>query len=126
MTRERLEPDESESYTRRTSFLSILCGIPVFLIVAQYAGPGRAAAAGLCASVNALVMKLRWESRAKLGFWCAVLLILLLQIAAIVLVPFGDQSTPGFALLPAALVIYLVDECIVFLFTRGITRSPGS
>jgi hypothetical protein len=122
--REQMQPDASESYGRRIAFLCILCGIPIFLIVAQFAGPGRAAEAGLCASVDAYVLKLRWESRPKLGFWCAVSLILLLQIVAIFLLPFGDQSTPGFALLPAALLIYLVDECIVYLFTQGIVRSP--
>jgi hypothetical protein len=45
--------------------------------------------------------------------------VLLVQIALTVLVPFGDQSMPAYALLPAVLAVYLVDECVVFPFTRG-------
>jgi len=39
-------------------------------------------------------------------------------------VPFGDQSVPPYTLLPIALVVYFVDECIVFVFARGFGTRP--
>lgn len=51
-----------------------------------------------------------------LVIWCAILLILLVQII-------GDESMPVTGLLPTGLVIYLVDECIIFLFRKGFGNS---
>jgi hypothetical protein len=48
-----------------------------------------------------------------------VLLIALVQTVVIVLVQFGDQSLPAYGLVPAALVVYLFDECIIHLFGGG-------
>ena len=44
----------------------------------------------------------------------------------ILLVPFGDESLPAYGLIPAALVIYLFDVCIiwVFLLDREADTSP--
>jgi hypothetical protein len=104
--------------------LCVISGLTMMLIVTHFADLGRGRAAGLCVLVNVLVMKLRWEFRGKLGFWCAISLVVLGQATAIARVPFGDQSIPPYTLLPIALVVYLVDECIVFVFTRGFGTSP--
>src|SRR6202789_3994194 len=106
----------SDSPKRRTALLCLLCGIPVDLIVSHFAGDGRGRAAGLCVGVDAVVVALRPSSRGKLGFWLAMLLIVLIQALVILFVPFGDQSLPAYGLLPAALVIYLVDEGIIYGF----------
>lgn len=47
-----------------------------------------------------------------------MLFVVLIQTAVIFFVPFGNQSLPAYGLLPAALVIYLIDLGIIFLF-RG-------
>lgn len=117
-------PNEFEPVGGRGVLFCILCALPILLIVAHFAGLGRGRAAGLCTAVDILVMMLRWESKGKLWFWCAVSLILFVQVMAIVFIPFGDESMPAYALLPAALVIYLFDECIIFLFGRGSAARP--
>lgn len=104
--------------------LCVLPGLAVMLIVAYFADLGRGRAAGLCVLVDVLVMKLRWTSKEKIGFWFGISLILLGQGALITRVPFGNQWMSAYALLPVALVVYLVDECIVFLFTRGFGTGP--
>ena len=111
----------------RTALLCLLCGIPVDLIVSHFAGNGRGRAAGLCVGVDAVVVVLRRNSRGKLRFWLALLLIALIQTVVILLVPFGDQSLPAYGLLPAALVIYLIDEGIIYLFgARSTGKHPQS
>lgn len=116
----------SDRAERRIALLCLLCGLPVFMIVAHFAGGGRGRAAGLCVAVDALVVVLRRESRRKLRFWFAISLILLIQTMVILLVPFGDESLPAYGLIPAALVIYLFDVCIiwVFLLDREADTSP--
>ena len=117
----------SDRPERRTALLCLLCGIPVDLIVSHFAGDGRGRAAGLCVAVDAVVVALRRNSRGKLGFWLAMLLIVLIQTVVILLVPFGDQSLPAYGLLPAALVIYLVDEGIIYLLgARSADEHPRS
>ena len=117
----------SESVQRRIAFLCLLCGLPVFLIVAHFAGVGRGRAAGLCAAVDSLVVVFRCGSRKKMRLWSAISLTLLIQIMVIVLVPFGDESLPAYALLPAALAIYLFDEGVIYLFgARSAGKHPPS
>lgn len=105
----------------------LLCVLPALvamLIVTHLANLGKGRAAGLFTIVDILVLKLRWEFRGKLGFWCAISLILLGQTAVIARVPFGDQWMSTYMLLPIALVAYLVNEFIIFLFTRGFGNGP--
>src|SRR5262249_25713918 len=103
--------------------LCLLCALSAFIAVTYFAGLGRGRAAALCAGVDFYVGRRRWESRGNLWFWCALSLILILQFIVIGFVPFGGESMPVFGLLPAGLVIYLVDECIIFLFKRGLGHS---
>jgi hypothetical protein len=102
----------------------VLPGLAVMLIVTYFADLGRGRAAGLCALVDILVMKLRWMLKGRIGFWFAISLVLLGQTALMVRIHLGYQWMSTYALLPIALIIYLVDECIVFLFTRGIGTGP--
>jgi hypothetical protein len=107
----------------------LVCAIPglvILLIVTYFSDLGRGRAAGVCTMIDVLVMKLRWESRPKLGLWSAMLLILLAQTAVIVRVPFGDQWISAYALLPVGLMIYVVEESIVFLFTRKFRSGSSS
>jgi hypothetical protein len=106
----------SDSTERKIAFLCLLCAIPVYMVVAHFAGEGRGRAAAACIGVNVLVVVLRRKSIGKLGFWIAMSLILLIQTMVIVVAPFGDQSLPPYGLIPAGLVIYLFDEGVIYLF----------
>ena len=117
----------SDSPERRTALLCLLFAIPVDLIVSHFAGDGRGRAAALCVGIDAFVVALRRNSRSKLGFWLAVLSIVVIQTVVILLVPFGDQSLPAYGLLPAALVIYVIDEGIIYLLgARSAGKHPRS
>jgi hypothetical protein len=115
---------KSDSAERMIALLCLLCGLPVFMIVAHFADWGRGRAAGVCVAVDVLVVMLRRQSRGKLGFWLAILLIVLIQSVVILIVPFGDQSLPAYGLLPAALVVYLIDEGIIYLFGARNDNCP--
>ena len=123
--RDEKQPTGWDSVGREDLLLCVLPGLAVALIVGHFAGMGQGRAAGLCALVDILVVKLRWTFKGRIGFWFAIWLILLGQTALIARVPFGDQWMSAYALLPIALVVYLVDECIVFLLTRGFATSTA-
>lgn len=116
----------SDRAERSIAVLCLLLGIPAFIVVAHFAGEGRGRAAGLCLAVDALVVILRRKSTRKIKLWSATLLMLLFQTIVIVAVPFGDQSLPAYGLLPAALVIYLIDEGILYLIGLFGARSDPS
>ena len=118
------EPTGWEAVGREDLLLCVLPGLAVMLIVTYFADLGRGRAAGLFVLVDILVMKLRWTFRRRIRFWFAISLILLGQAALIAQVPFGNQWMSAYALLPIALVAYLVDEGIVFLFTRRFGTNP--
>lgn len=96
----------------------ILFGIPAFIIVLHFSDIGRARAAAVCAIVNAVVLRRRWDSRGRLSLWCGALLVLVVQAIVIALVPFSDLWLGPYGLLPAGLVVYLFDETVVFFLTR--------
>ena len=113
------EPEGWAAFEREDLFHCAIPGIIVMLIVTYFADLGRGRAAGICAMLDVLVMKLRWTFKARIGFWLAISLILLGQVAFITQVlPPGYQWMSAYVLLPIALVVYLVEEGIVFLFTR--------
>ena len=56
-------------------------------------------------------------------FWLAIALILLLQTTVIVTFPFGSDSMPVYGLVPIGLIVYLIDECIIFLVKRRTHRK---
>ena len=114
----------SDRAERRIALLCLLGGLPVFMVVAHFAGGGRGRAAALCVAVDALVVVLRRGARRRPRFWFAISLILLVQTMVIYLVPFGDTSLPAYGLIPAALVIYLFAECIIFVFL--LDRESGA
>ena len=113
-----------EQFGRGDMLLGVLCAISVFVAVTLISDLGRGRAAALCAGVDFAVAKLRWESRRRPGFWFAISLILLLQMVVIAFVRFGGETMPVYGLLPAGLVVYLVDECIMFTFNRGGSIRP--
>ena len=117
------QPSASGDFGRRDMFLCLLCALSTFVAVAALAGVGRGRAAALCAGVDFTVAKLRWESRRNPWFWCAISLILILQVTVISFVPFGGESMPVYGLVPAGLVVYLVNESIILLFTKGLGNS---
>jgi hypothetical protein len=56
-----------------------------------------------------------------------VLLIALVQTVVILLVSFGDQSLPAYGLVPAALVVYLFDEGMIYMLgARSADEHPRS
>ena len=109
---------------RKDVFICVLCGLAVALTVNHFSGFGRGRAAGICVLVDILVIKLRWNLKGKLGSWFAITLNLMLQTILIYFVSFGDEWMSSYALLSAALVIYLVDECLIFLLTREFAPRP--
>ena len=120
------QPTGWDAIGREDWVVSVLSGLVVMLIVTYFSDLGRGRAAGLCVFVDILVMRLRWEFSNKLGFWFAMLLILLAQTVLVIFVSFGHQSIPAYGLLPAALVIYLFDEGIVYLGARFASKHPRS
>jgi len=111
-------------FGRIDMFFCILCALSAFLAVAHFTDVGRGRAAALCAGVDFAVLKLRWGPRGNLGLLCSASLILLVQVIVIAFVPFGSESMPVYGLVPAGVVVYLVDECIIFLLRKGFGTRP--
>ena len=116
--------DAPKRFGRVDMFLCILCAFIAFVAVAHFMDVGRGRAAGLCAGVAFAVVRIRWSPRENLWLLCSASLILLVQIIVIVFVPFGGESMPVYGLMPAGLIVYLVDECIIFLLRKGIGTRP--
>jgi hypothetical protein len=115
--------EEPREFGRLYMVLCILCALSVFAAVGYVADVGRGRAAGLCAGIDFAVIRLRSQSRGDMRFWLAIALILLLQTTVIVTFPFGSDSMPVYGLVPIGLIVYLIDECIIFLVKRRTHRK---
>lgn len=118
------EPNMSKRLGGMDLFFGILCGFLVFATVGHFVSWGQGREAFICAAVDFAVVRLRWEPRRNLWAWCAIPLILLVQAIVIGFVRFGGEWQPAYSLVPDGLVVYLFDECIIFLVKKGFGTRP--
>ena len=123
------QPNATHHFERREVILSALCGLTAFCVVAHYSSVGRGRAAGVCAAVDFFVVKHHWKSRGKVWYWCAILLIVAIQVLTIMCLSFGDEWIPTYGLLPAALLAYVINVCVVSIVGKvfgGESKSDPS
>jgi hypothetical protein len=118
------EPNASKRFGRMDMFFGILCALAVLAAVGHFVSRGQGRAAFICAGVDYAVVRLRWESGRNLWSWCAIPLILVVQVIVIRSVAFGGEWQPAYSLVPGGLAVYLFDECIIFLVKKGFGNGP--
>jgi len=118
------EPNLTRRLGRMDSIFGILCGFFVLAAVGHFVSQGQGRAAFICAGVDYVAVRLRWESGRNLWLWCAIPLILLVQAIVIHSVPFGGEWEPAYSLVPGGLAVYLFDECVIFLVKRAFGTGP--
>jgi hypothetical protein len=117
------QQDDNTEFSRLDMALCIAFSLGVFAAVGYFAGLGRGRAAGVCAGVDFAVVGLRTQSRRTLRFWLAIVFIVLAQVTVISTVHFIGEHTSVYGLVPAGLMVYLFDQCIIFLSELTSNRS---
>ena len=115
-------PEAYRGFGWKGALFCVLCATPVFLTISHLGNFGRARAAALCVAIDVAVVKLYNSpergllSSEQLWFWYAILFATAVQTAVVFGLSWQDESLPAYSLMPAAIVIYLLDLGIVRLF----------
>lgn len=101
------EPDVPlDPFTRKWTFVAMLCGSAVFFLFAVLGDWGRARAAAICCGVGVFAIRACWHLRRRPWFWIVLAVMVALHVALVLSVSWSDRSYPGYTLLPEAALDY--------------------
>ena len=93
-----------KSAGRATGLWVGLCGVAVYVLFALEGRLGLARAGSVSVAVLLVVGYVSWNFRHLRVFWYVMAALLILHLALVLLVPWGDQHMPGFVLLPIGIL----------------------
>ena len=95
-------------FARKWLLVVILCLVPPFFLFALLGDPGRGRAAAICVGVSMTAIRACWNLRKHRWFWMVFVVVITLQALLVVFVPWSAKSYPGYALLPVAVLDYVI------------------
>jgi hypothetical protein len=103
----------SRELTSKSAYVALLIALPVLLIFAAIGRWQMGIGAWICAGIVMLVVRTHWDLRGSPWFWLSIVVALVLQVPAVLLIPWGNKGIVGMSLLPLAVVDYgLVYGCM--------------
>jgi hypothetical protein len=93
---------------RKWALIALLCGVPFFILFAYLGDPGRGRAALIAVGLLVLAARARWDLKEYAWFWVTLAILIALQVALVLLVPWTSRSYPGITLLPIGVVDYAI------------------
>jgi hypothetical protein len=108
----------------RFAFLSVLCSVPIWVLLAWRGHSEQGLGAAICQVVVAGAVRPWWAQRRRLWLWVAVLLASAAQIPLVVYVPWSSHTLRGGVLLVFGLADYGCVYGIIWLAGR-VFGSPG-
>lgn len=90
--------------SRRTGLWVGLCGLLVYVLFALQGKVGLARAGSVSVAVLLVVGYGAWNFRHLRAFWYVMAVLAVAHLALVVLVPWGDEHTPGFVLVPIGIL----------------------
>jgi hypothetical protein len=113
MTADVQEEPGYHELSGKALYLALLCSSPVIIPFAYFHKIGQGCGAAACTATVALAIWNRWNLRDFYGFWIASFVCILIQIPAVLFIPWGHKGITGPALYPvAALDAALVYGCL--------------
>ena len=109
MAGKKLMPDTDEQTGTDYSAVAILILLlPVFLLFRHFGRIDLALPACIYLGMILVAIRIRWDLRKHLWFWCTVIIVLLLQTLAIILIPFPHITVTRITILPIGLADFLI------------------
>lgn len=110
------------AFLKRLSWLGLATGIAVFGLLFLAIGIGMARAAAVCAAVDVVVIGKQQVKRSP-WFWVAVVLVIGLEILVVSQVHWSSRNLTGYALVPAALLVYAAGEGVFALLRQKLVPA---
>jgi hypothetical protein len=99
---------EEQNKTDYTGAIITVALLPVFLLFRQFGRVDLALPACLCLGMIMVAIRIRWDLRNHLWFWATIVFVLLLQVCAVLLIPFPYITVNRISLLPIGFADFLV------------------
>ena len=121
------ERDEDQGPTRMTAFYIGIALLPLWFLFSHLGKFYLGLNVCFCLSVNAIVIRTRWELKKYVWFWVVMALIVALELPIVLTVKWPEhQWVPAVSLLPIALAAYLVAMGAIKLVEKFMVKDPPS
>jgi hypothetical protein len=101
--------------------VSICCGLPLYLIFSASGNAGRGTAAICFGGAIIIATRLRWDLRNRAWFWVVVVLMVLVQLAMILLIPWPNKNYT----LPIVLPVGILDILAISYVIKLVAKKMG-
>lgn len=103
---DQAEESKQIDYTVYIICLAIL--VPVFFLFQHFGKEDMGLNIGICLGIFVIAIRIRWELRTQLWFWCLIAFLLALHVPLFYLIQWPHVWVPGVVLLPVGLADFLL------------------
>jgi len=121
------ERRENRERNRMAAFYIGIALLPVIFLLDHFGRIDLGLNLFLCLSVNAIVIRVRWELKKYVWFWVVMAIIVVLELPIVFRVKWPEhQWVPAVALLPIGLAACLVALGAIKLVEHFMVKAPPS
>jgi hypothetical protein len=105
------EPDEEQSDEKEPDYTGLIVAAATLPLVWYFSHIGKADLGlniGICLFANIIAIRFRWNLRRHVWFWATMVFVIAAELPLVLMIHWPKEWVPGVALLPIALVVYLV------------------
>lgn len=105
------EPDEEKSDKKEPDFTGLIVLAALLPLVLYFRHIGKfdlGLNIGICLAVNIVAVRFRWKLRKHAWFWATMVFLIAAELPLVLMIHWPKEWVPGVALLPIALVVYVV------------------
>lgn len=105
------ESDKEEPEEKKTDYTGLIAAaatLPVLLYFRHIGKFDLGLNIGICLGVNIIAIRFRWSLRRRVWFWLVMALVVAVELPLVLMIPWPKEWVPGVALLPIALVVFVV------------------
>lgn len=104
-------PDEEKSDEKEPDYTGLIIIAAMLPLVLYFRHIGKfdlGLNIGMCLGVNMVAIRFRWNLKGYVWFWAAMVLVTAVEMPLVLMIHWPSGWVPGVALLPIALIVYVV------------------
>ncbi|HXF22977.1 MAG TPA: hypothetical protein VN602_00550 [Gemmatimonadaceae bacterium] len=109
--------------TNKWTLIAFLLAVPLFFLFVYLGDQGKGRAAGIASFEIVLVIRSRWDLRARVWFWATVTFLILLHVPLILRTQWTNVNMPAVSLMPFAILDWVIMYGCIKLVEKVMKRS---
>jgi hypothetical protein len=121
-----MSDSDEQTKTDYSGVVIVLLLLPIFLLFRHFGRVDLALPACIYLGMIFVAVRIRWDLRGYVWFWCTMVLILLVQVIVVILIPFPHIKVTRISILPIGLADFLIILGAIRLVEKFVVRTVPS